>query len=438
MSNLKVAIIGAGPCGLAAAKTLGEFGIAYECLEAGNEVGGIWNIERGIGGGYRSLTTNTSIGGMCYSDFPFPEDHPPYATAEQMIRYFESYVAEYDLKQHIRFGKRVEAALPREEGGWTLRFSDGDTQTYRALIAATGQYNDPRCPHDSFPGNFSGKSLHVFDYLDAATPVDCRNKRVIVVGLGSSAAELAAELCNPDAEAGHASQVILSARSGRWVLPKIIDGESLDARSLHPATPLPAAARLLPGDSGSWAMRRVLGKVLKAQAEKHGGATALGLPEPTIDPWEDRPTMSMDFVPALQAGRIDIRSGIRSFDGSTVRFEDGTQTEADVILYGTGYQLKFPYLDRQTLGVEAPQLELYQHIAHPDYDDLFFLGCLRAMCSMWPIAEQQSRWIARLLTGAFELPNRTVRSREAVRLAKALPVMCNFYVEKLRKEAGVL
>ena len=67
-----------------------------------------------------------------------------------------------------------------------------------------------------------------------------------------------------------------------------------------------------------------------------------------------------------------------------MHFEDGGQTEADVILYGTGYQLKFPYLDKETLGGDAPDLALYQHVAHPDYDDLFFVGCPRAMCSMWP------------------------------------------------------
>ena len=183
-------------------------------------------------------------------------------------------------------------------------------------------------------------------------------------------------------------------------------------------------------------MRRLLGKVLRAQAEKHGGARALGLPEPTIDPWEDRPTLSLDFVPALQAGRIDVRPGIRRFEGSSVQFEDGTQSEADVILYATGYQLHFPYLDEKTLGCAAPGLALYQGISHPVHDDLFFLGCCRVMCSMWPLAEQQSRWVARLLSGGFALPPREWRSRKAVPLASSLPVMCNFYIEALRKEAG--
>jgi cation diffusion facilitator CzcD-associated flavoprotein CzcO len=373
---------------------------------------------------------------MAYADFPFGEDYPTYPNAEEMVRYFRSYADRFDLGPRIRFGQRVERATPLEGGGWRLEFGHGEAREYAALVVATGQYNFPRRPHDSIPGSFSGEQLHVFDYLDAATPVDCRGKRVVVVGLGSSAAELAAELSDPESAAGCASQVVLSARSGRWVLPKVIEGEPLDARAPHPADRLPAPVRMLPGDSGSWAMRRVLGKMLRSHAEKHGGAKALGLPEPAIEPWEDRPSMSLDFIPALQAGRIDVRPAIRSFEGATVHFDDGTRTDADVVLYATGYQLDFPFLEPKTLGCEAPDLSLYQRIAHPTHADLFFVGCCRVMCSMWPLAEQQSRWVARLLTGAFALPGREERSRKAVALASTLPVMCNFYVEALRKEAG--
>jgi cation diffusion facilitator CzcD-associated flavoprotein CzcO len=436
MAERSVAVIGAGPCGLPACKTLDEFGIDYECLEASDGVGGIWNVERGPGGGYRSLQTNTSTRGMSYSGFPFGADYPTYPNAEEMVRYFQSYAEAFGLARHIRFGQRVERATPLEGGGWQLEFTQGETREYRALVVATGQYNFPRRPHASIPGHFSGEQLHVFDYLDEATPVDCRGKRVIVVGLGSSAAELAAELCDASSKVGCASQVILSARSGRWVLPKMIDGVPFDSNAPHPADRLPAPIRMLPGESGAWALRRVLGKVIRSQCEKHGGSEALGLPEPKIDPWEDRPTMSIDFIPSLQAGRIDVRPGIRSFEGSTVHFDDGTRTDADVILYATGYQLHFPYLETQTLGCEAPELSLYQRISHPRHDDLFFLGCCRVMCSMWPLAEQQSRWVARLLAGAFALPSPEERARKAVPLASSLPVMCNFYIESLRTEAG--
>ena len=435
MADHRVAVIGAGPCGLPACKTLDEFGIDYECLEARPEIGGIWNVEHGPGGGYRSLHTNTPTGGMAFSDFPFDEASPVYPSAEEMLRYFRAYAERFGLNERIRFGHAVRRARPIEGGGWRVELEAGGTREYEALVIATGQYNSPRRPHASIPGEFSGEHLHVFDYLDPASPVDCRGKRVVVVGLGSSAAELAVDLSDPSSRVGSAAQVVLSARSGRWVLPKITDAGPDAARAIHPATPVPAALRWLPGESGAWLMRRMMARMLRAQSAKFGGATALGLPEPDIEPWEDRPTMSIGFIPALQAGRIDVRPGIRAFEGSTIHFEDDSRCEADVIVYATGYRLDFPFLEDETLGCQAPELSLYQRIAHPDYDDLFFLGCCRVMCSLWPLAEQQSRWVARLLSGAFALPSQKKRTRKAVPLAASLPVMCGLYVESLRKEA---
>ena len=434
MRENKVAIIGAGPCGLAACKTFAEYGLDYECLEASDEIAGIWNIERG-GGGYRSLQTNTSTRGMAYSDFPFQGKEPSFRNAQQMVQYFQAYADHFQLSNQIRFHSRVVRAAPDPDGQWQIELGTGEVRQYSSVVVATGQYNSPRLPHASIPGQFSGRHFHVSDYLDTTTPIDLRGKRVLVVGLGSSAAEVAAELCNPEAPAGCAGQVILSARSGRWVLPKLIDGKPLDVRAPHSADRLPATVRALPGNSGQWLMRRALGKLLKSQSAKIGGARALGLPDPEIAPWEDRPTMSLDFIPALQAGQIDVRPGIQRFDHTTVHFTDGSQTEIDIILYATGYQLDFPYLDQKTLGCDARELQLYQRISHPVHDQLFFVGCCRVMCSMWPLAEQQSRWVASLLSGGFKLPSEIKRRDRAITLARTLPVICNFYVEELRRES---
>ena len=98
--------------------------------------------------------------------------------------------------------------------------------------------------------------------MDPATPVDCRGKRVVVVGLGSSGAELATELSDPDHPIGPASEVILSARSGRWVLPKLVGGEPADRRSPHPSAPLPGILGRLPTEWSAWIMRRVFGRVV--------------------------------------------------------------------------------------------------------------------------------------------------------------------------------
>ena len=145
----RVAVIGAGPCGLPACKTLDEFGIDYECLEARPEIGGIWNVEHGPGGGYRSLHTNTPTGGMAFSDFPFDEASPVYPSAEEMLRYFRAYAERFGLNERIRFGHAVRRARPIEGGGWRVELEAGGTREYEALVIATGQYNSPRRPHAS-------------------------------------------------------------------------------------------------------------------------------------------------------------------------------------------------------------------------------------------------------------------------------------------------
>jgi cation diffusion facilitator CzcD-associated flavoprotein CzcO len=436
MSERKVVVIGAGPCGLPACKTLAEFGFAYECLEASDRIGGVWNVGDGAGGAYRSLHTNTSTRAMAYSDFPFDDGFPTFPSAAEMLKYFAAYTDRFGLREHIRFGHRVTSATPLHDGGWRLESENGATRDYSALIVASGQYASPRWPTPAIPGEFDGRQLHVFDYLDPVTPVDCRGKRVVVVGLGSSAAELAAELSDPDSAVGTAGRVILSARSGRWVLPKLIDGKPLDARAPRPADPLPAPLRLVPREVGVRLARRLLKKVIEGQHAQL--PREIGLPLPQIEPWEERPTISHEFIPALKKGRIDVRPGIARFEGRRVSFTDGSTVEADVILYATGYELDFPYFDRETLGCDAPDLRLYRRIAHPSHEKLFFVGCCRVLCSLWPLAEQQSRWIARLLGGAFALPSPEEQERQAVTLARSLPVICNFYVDELRRQAGGL
>ena len=172
--------------------------------------------------------------------------------------------------------------------------------------------------------------------------------------------------------------------------------------------------------------------------QKSGTPESLGLPKPTLEPWEERPTMSLDFIEALRAGRIHVHPGIEQIEGDRVLFTDGTALSFDAILYATGYQLNFPYLSEETLGCKATALSLYQQISHPAHDRLFFVGCLRVGCSMWPVAEQQARWIAKTLSGRFRLPPPNERARQARSLAGSLPVMCNFYIEQLRREAGGL
>lgn len=126
VTKQKVAVIGAGPCGLTACKTLADYGVDYECLEASDAIGGIWNVERGHSGGYRSLQTNTSIAGMSFSDFAFEPGTPTYPCAGQMLGYFKRYADHYRIGESIQLNSRATSARPLTGGSWQLEFDSGE------------------------------------------------------------------------------------------------------------------------------------------------------------------------------------------------------------------------------------------------------------------------------------------------------------------------
>ncbi len=429
-----IALIGAGPSGLAACKALHEAGLAFACFEAGPTVGGIWNVEAERSGGYRSLETNTSKPKMAYSDFPFPDDAPDFPDHRAMLRYFEAYAEHFGFRDRIQLDTPVEAAEPIEGGAWRLRSADGHERNFSACVVATGQYGTPRWPDPMPPGSFAGRQLHAFDYLDPTTPIDLRGQRVVVVGLGSTAAELATELGGGKAGPSIAKEVTISARSGRWILPKRLNGLPLDNNTPHPGTPLPKAARWIPEAAKKKLMQTFISKAFGGMAEQVGKPETWNLPNPAFPPYEERPTLSDGFIDALEAGRVRGRPGISRFDGKQVIFSDDSSVEADVVMWATGYRLAFPFFSQQVLGCEAPDLALYRRIVHPQQKNLYFIGYTRVLCSLWPISEVQSVWLAKLLSGAFELPPRERMQAEAIEVARALPVFCNLHASMLRED----
>ena len=108
------------------------------------------------------------------------------------------------------------------------------------------------------------------------------------------------------------------------------------------------------------------------------------------------------------------------------------------MIYATGYRAHLPFIDESILGTTAHELSLYQRIAHPEHPGLFFVGYCPVMCPLWPVAEQQSRWVARLLSGSFRLPSKAKQCSKAVHLSNSLPIICHFYVDNLRRQAGGL
>ncbi|MDE0887439.1 MAG: NAD(P)-binding domain-containing protein [Myxococcota bacterium] len=419
-----VAVVGAGPSGLAACKSLKEHGVPFTAYEAGERVGGQWVLGNtsGTSVAYRSLQVNTHKEICRYSDFPLPDDAPGFPGHEEMVEYFEAYARHFDIRGRIRFGARVEQATPSESGGYRLQLTGGESVEHDGLVIASGNLWDPRWPE--IPGAFDGDFIHARDYMDATDPVDCRGKRVLVMGLGNTACELAVEL----SAAGAASQVLLSARSGQHIVPKI------EAPIPHPSEPPTGLLATLPRPLRNALFRRVFPRVMRRVVSHMPDPQTLGLPPAPATFFEKRMVMNNELFGRLGEGAISARAGVKTLLGNRVEFEDGAVDEVDVIVAATGYRFSLPYLSDDILGCSPSDLELFHGVMHPRRHDLFVIGVMKAICSIWPRSEQQMALVAPLLAGEYALPSQAAIERESYPILGVPFSNCQFYTADLRRE----
>jgi dimethylaniline monooxygenase (N-oxide forming) len=397
-------VIGAGSSGLTVLKALREAGVPATCFERGSKVGGNWvfdndNQQSRI---YRSLRINTSRDRMQFSDFPMPADYPDYASHEQVAAYFEAYAEAFDLKRSVRFRCGVESVSKTPAGQYRVRTSDGLEQEFGAVVVANGHHWDPAYPEPMPPGHFGGQVLHSHAYVSPDEPLALRgaDKRVVVVGIGNSAVDIASELAKVGAT------VTLSVRRGAWVLPKFVLGRPIDQPGIIPSTWSDAAKtrlaelwyRLLVGEPGPY-----------------------GLPAPDHRLGHAHPTLSDDLLPLLRDGRITPRPAIARFDGESVHFQDGSRTPADAVVYCTGYKVTFPFFDPSFVSAPDNELPLFLRCFHLEHRGLMFAGLAQPLGAIMPLVEAQGRLFARYLSGEYELPDpsemrrRTTLEREHVR-----------------------
>jgi dimethylaniline monooxygenase (N-oxide forming) len=413
---MRTAIIGAGSSGLAVLKALIEVGLPAVCFERGTKVGGNWVFANDNGQSriYRSLRINTSRGRMQYADFPMPADYPDYASHEQVARYFEAYAETFRLRPSIRFGCAVEHIDKRGEE-YRVRTSHGE-EAFDAVIVANGHHWDPAYPKPAPPGTFHGRVLHSHDYVSPSEPHELRDQRVVVVGIGNSAVDIASEL----AKAG--AQVTLSVRRGAWVLPRYAFGRPIDQPGIIPQAWSDEVKTAL---AELWYRLRV------------GAPGAYGLPAPDHRLAHAHPTLSDDLLPLLREGKIHPRPAIERLAGRTIHFGDGSQVQADAIVYCTGYNVTFPFFEPSFVSAPENELPLYLRCFHLQHHGLMFAGLCQPLGAIMPLVEAQGRLFARYLNGEYELPERErehVRRRFVATRRHTMQVDFDRYLEDLERE----
>ncbi|WP_326698003.1 NAD(P)/FAD-dependent oxidoreductase [Streptomyces sp. NBC_01754] len=345
--HVRVAVIGSGFGGLGAAVRLRREGITdFLVLERAASVGGTWRDNS-----YPGCACDVPSHLYSFSFAPNPDWPRTFSGQEHIRAYLERVADTFGLRPHIRLNHEV--TLMRWDGDalhWVIEVANGTTLTADVVVSATGPLSDPKLPDIPGLADFPGKVFHSarwdHDY-------DLAGRRVAVIGTGASAIQIVPEI-QPQAR-----RLTLFQRTPPWVMPRMDRTISGAEKWLHRTLPFTGTARrgLL------WGIRELqvgaftkhpdqlglverIAKANMARAISDPGLRAKLTPSYRIGC--KRILLSNAYYPALAEPNVDVvASGLSEVRGSTLVASDGTETEADVIVLGTGFHVTdMPIADR--------------------------------------------------------------------------------------------
>jgi hypothetical protein len=373
----KIAVIGGGAAGLAAARVFSRAGWSPFVLEKGGTVGGVWKYksedeqqqgeqeQQPQGPMYRGLRTNLPKEIMAYREFPWlddttnnegPDATDSFVTHAQVLKYLQAYTDKFDLKQYIHTGCQVEQLTvlednssssgsslvsgtaekwPRIQLDWrctstgdddsTTTTTSAHSDTFDAVCVCNGHYSVPAFPDlPGLDGNFKGEIMHSMAYDD---PAQFQGQTVLCIGGRASGADLAREI------AKHAASVYLSDST-----TPPTDETTGSPLTKYNVTWVPKTLAVLPDGS-----------------------------------------MQFDFAD----------------DGGCSSETLSTPVMVDVIIFCTGYDYSFPFCNAQSnLPFAAPAgsrrvTPLYDQLWHAAYPNVAFLGLCHSVIP-FPLFELQS------------------------------------------------
>lgn len=456
---MKVCVLGAGPSGLTTIKQLLDEGHEVRCFEKGSDLGGIWQRNRDAAADaeemkvFDSLLLTISCKLMSYSDFMPPGDRV-FWTHAQYRQYLDDYAAKFGLRRHLTLGARVEEVRKGKDGRWSVTYvreGERHTEVFDAVAVCSGPFQSPNLESVPDLDRFSGEVVHSSRYRNNKRFV---GKRVLVVGLAESGADLAREVSDV------ASECTLSIRSYSFLIPRMHNAEyATDATAtrslvydhfvrsvkqrfpvpaLHGDTPLERAAFQL----FAWGYGFTVGlyeRLAALSSRPRGPAPEKNIMGEDFYPlkldlacewtrenveainewnkrshnfasnWSQRILFSknVSFIPNLVRGKLRLNdSGIERIEGSRVHFKDGRAEDFDAILLCTGFSRDFSALGADLAVKDNNVRNLYKHSIPPEHGGrLAFMGFVRPYTGGIPIvAEMQARYFALLCSGKHTLP----------------------------------
>ncbi|GFQ67662.1 dimethylaniline monooxygenase 5, partial [Trichonephila clavata] len=395
----RILVIGAGMSGLTAIKACKEENFEVVCYEKSGEFGGLWRYHESNSDNFPSVMkntmSNTSKEMSAFSDFPPPSEFPTYLHHTLVLKYLEMYAEHFDLLGNISYYHEVVEVIPSEDygttGRWLVKVRDIHSdetaeEIFDGVMVCIGHHGHPFIPTYPNLDLFDGKTLHSVEYKSST---GMESQRVLVIGAGNSGCDIATELSTV------AQKVYLSTRRGAWIYPRLFEkGKPLDiSLSRRYKTLLPS----------SYVAKKLEKTLNKTMDHKRFGI------KPYHSVASQHPTVNDEIQYKLLGGSIIPKKDVKEFSQNGVLFDgDEEMTPIDVVIFATGFSVKFPFLTDDILRVgKNNKVQLYKNMFPPQlkYHTLALITLIQPNGSLFPVAELQSRYFVALMLNKCHLPS---------------------------------
>ena len=385
----KIAVIGAGPSGITAIKNFADLGCEVTAFERCQGVGGNWRFNDPSGHSSVFETTHiiSSKYTSFYEDFPLPESASDYPSHIELLDYFNSYTDHFDIRKLIKFETEVLNCNQLDDDTWEVEWKDSNTEQkhlniFDGLVVCNGHHHKPRYPE--YPGDFSGELIHSHEFKSAKP---FKDKRVLVIGGGNSACDVAVETARVSASTS------ISWRRGYYLIPKFMYGLPVDLYALK----------------NRWMPTFLRESYTKMMLEIFQGKNEdIGLQKPAQNLFGTHPTVNSELYYAVRHGKVTPHVEIEKYDGNTVHFKNGKTGEYDVIIACTGFKIKHDFFKKSFINYEEGKTPLLHKMIPADIKNLYFIGLFQPLGCIWPGAELQSKLAAKHLSGQWS-PNKPIK-----------------------------
>lgn len=420
-SDLRVAVIGAGPAGIVAGRELLAQGFSrLTIFEKASAVGGTWHLHS-----YPGLACDVKAAAYTFSGRTHPDWTHSFAERQEIEAYLQRCASEFGLDPHVRLDTCIVSARYQPGGTWELSSQAGQQFEFDVVINAMGNQHTPLYPDLTGMDSFAGDSWHSTQW-NHDVPIE--GKRVAIVGSAAAAVQIVPEVAKV---AGH---LYVLQRTPNWILPRGRKPYSSSTRAMLRLNALQFLHRgfhrkIMHLASGAFLLDHKTQMRVESMGRKHLEKSIQDpelreLVRPKSRFGCKRPLMSDWFYPALERENVTlVPAAAKTVNERGLVTDAGQELEVDVIVYCTGYKvMDFDRIDvvgmnGESLGkrlAEAP--EAFKGFAVPGFPNHFFaLGpnSLVPTASFFDSAEANIGCIVRLLREKEAAGIRAIDVRES-------------------------